>query len=170
MRRAGRWVVVLAALWSVAGGCGYSFRGNLPGHIQTVAVPIFKNKTQEPAIENSITSAVISAFSNSGKLRVVPREQADSLLEGEIVGYQIQSLSFDSRINVREYRLLVTLNIEFRDLRQGTMLWRQEGVQERADFRVQGQVSETIGREEGAVRQAAIDIGRRIVNLAVDRF
>jgi hypothetical protein len=32
------------------------------------------------------------------------------------------------------------------------------------------EVSATISREEGAVRQAAQDIGRKVVNLVVDRF
>jgi hypothetical protein len=71
---------------------------------------------------------------------------------------------------VREYRLVVTVNIQFKDVRKGEMLFRQEAVQERADFRVPGQVAETISSEEGAVREAAVDIGRRIVNLVVDRF
>lgn len=168
---AGRRCLLAAAVLMLAvGGCGYSLSGNLPGHIRTVAVPVFTNKTQEPAVENAITNAVINAFVTSGRLRVVPVEQADSVLEGEIVGYQIDSIAFDRRLNAREYRLLVTLNIQFRDVRQGTMLWRQEGLQEKADFRIPGQVSATISREEGAVRQAAVDIGRRIVNLAVDRF
>jgi hypothetical protein len=35
---------------------------------------------------------------------------------------------------------------------------------------VTGLVAVSIAREEGALRQAAIDIGRAIVNLAVDRF
>jgi hypothetical protein len=135
-----------------------------------VAVPTFKNRTLEPAVENTVTAAVISAFANSGKLRIAPAEEADSILEGEIVGYQIQSLAVDRTINVREYRLLVTMNIHFRDARRGDTLWRQEGLQEKSDFRVPGQVSETISREAGAVREAAVDIGRKIVNLVVDRF
>jgi outer membrane lipopolysaccharide assembly protein LptE/RlpB len=158
----------LAAL--VVGGCGYSLSGNLPDHIRTVAVPIFKNRTQEPAVENAITSAVISAFVNGGRLRVVPLDEADAVLEGEITGYAIDSIAFDRRSNVREYRLRVTVNIQFRDLKRNAVLWRQEGLEEKSDFRVPGQVSETVSREEGAVRQAALDIGRKIAVLAVDRF
>ena len=165
--------VLAVALAGALGGCGYSFRGNLPAHIQTVAVPVFTNKTQEPAVENAITAAVINAFASGGRLRVVPLEQADSVLEGEITGYALQPLAFDRNINVQEYRLLVTLNIQFRDTRRGAVLWRQEGLQEKGDFRLAGQpgtVGTTIGREEGAVREAAVEIGRRIVTLAVDRF
>ena len=131
--RAARVAVALlvAAAAPAVGGCGYSFRGNLPPHIQTVAVPVFVNKTQEPAVENTITAAVVDAFVNSGRLRVVPLGQSDSVLEGEIVGYTLQALAFDRNANIQEYRLLVTLNLRFRDARRGGVLWHQEGLQEK---------------------------------------
>ena len=170
MSRRLRVLLVLTAGALVLAGCGYSLRGSLPGHIRTVAVPVFANKTQQPAVENFLTRAVIEAFVTSGRLRVVRPEEADSILEGEIVGYQLDSLAYDERANVREYRLTVTLNLQFRDVRQNVMLWRQERVREKADFRVVGQVAATISSEESALRLAAVDIGRAIVNLAVDRF
>jgi hypothetical protein len=43
-------------------------------------------------------------------------------------------------------------------------------VTEQADFRVQDTVSQTISREETALRAAAVDIGRSIVSLAITRF
>src|SRR6266498_4388784 len=163
--------VGLFLLSVLVGGCGYSLGGNLPPHVKTVAVPIFKNLTQQPAIENVITSAVVNAFANGGRLKVVPVEQADSILEGEIVGYTVDSIAFDSSINAQVFRLRVTVNIQFRDVRNNTMLWRQEGLEERSDFRARGDVSETLSQERvGAASQAAVDIGRRIVSLALDRF
>ena len=162
-------LVTVAAL-GLATGCGYSTQGNLPNHIKSVAVPTFRNKTEQPAVESTITAAVINAFVTSGKLKVVAADQADSILEGEVVGYDIVSVAVDNRINVRQYRLVVTLNLSFRDMRPGGMLFRQEGLQERADFVVPFDASGTISREEGAVRAAAVDIGRRVVNLVVDRF
>jgi outer membrane lipopolysaccharide assembly protein LptE/RlpB len=165
-----RVLLLLGAGALLLAGCGYSLRGSLPEHIRTVAVPVFANKTQQPAVENFLTRAVVDAFVSSGRLKVVRPEDADSILEGEIVGYQLNSLSYDAGANVREYRLTVTLNLQFRDVRQNVMLWRQEGVQEKADFRVPGQVAAAITSEESALRQAAVEIGRAIVNLAVDRF
>ena len=53
--RAGAGAVMVAALLTAA-GCGYSFRGTLPEHIQTIAVPVFTNRTREPAVENVITT------------------------------------------------------------------------------------------------------------------
>lgn len=158
------------ALALALGGCGYALRGNLPEDIKTVAVPVFRNRTGEPAVENLLTRAVIEAFSTNGRLRVVAAAAADSILEADVVGYQLESIAFDPRANIRQYRLLVTLNVRFRDVRRNTILFQRDGFQEKADFRVLGAVSENISREESALRAAAVDIARAVVSLAVERF
>lgn len=171
MTRTGRAPALGVALL-VAGlaGCGYSFRGNLPDHIKTVAVPVFTNKTSEPGVDALLTSAVVEAYASNGRLRVVRPEDADAILEGEVIGYTVQSIAFDNQANVRQYRLQVTMNVRMRDVRQKSMLFEQQNLREKADFRVLGAVSQTIGAEEGAVRAAATEIGRSIVSLTIDRF
>jgi outer membrane lipopolysaccharide assembly protein LptE/RlpB len=168
--RAGRRVLVPLVLLVVAAGCGYSLRGNLPGHIKTVAVPVFRNRTSEPGVENFLTGAVVEAFSTNGRLTVVQAEQADSILEGEVTGYQVQSVAFDPSANVQQYRLVVTMNLRFRDVKRDVVLFEQQNLQERSDFRTLGVVSQTISREETALRAAATDIARAIVALSIDRF
>jgi outer membrane lipopolysaccharide assembly protein LptE/RlpB len=158
------------ALVLVTAGCGYSLRGTLPGHIQTVAVPVFKNRTSEPGVENFLTGAVVEAFSTNGRLKVVQPDKADSILEAEVTGYQVQSVAFDPGANVQQYRLVVTLNLRFRDVKRDSILFEQQNLQERSDFRTLGAVSQTISREETALRAAATDIARAIVALSIDRF
>ena len=175
MRPARPRAVGLALLALATAGCGYSLRGNLPDHIRTVAVPVFANRTGEPAVENMLTSVFANAPtepvpSTNGRLRVVDPEAADSILEGEVIGYSLESIAFDAHANARVYRLVVTLNLRFRDVQRNTVLFEQQRLREKADFQVLGAVSQTISREESAVRAAAIDIGRAIVSLAVDRF
>jgi hypothetical protein len=150
--------------------CGYSLRGTLPSHIRTVAVPVFANRTPEPAVENVITRALVEAFSTNGRLRVVRPEQADAILEGEITGYELASVAFDPAANVRQYRLLLTMNVRFRDLHANRVMFERTGFQERADFRVPAAVSETLVREDAALRTAAVEIARAVVALALERF
>ena len=169
MKRAGR-ALALGLLVAAGAGCGYSFRGTLPEHIQTVAVPVFANRTGEPRIESLLTNAVVEAFSTNGRLRVVKREDADAVLEGEVVGYTVQSISYDSQANVRQYRLLVTMNLKLLDIRRSAVLFEEHGLREKADFQVMNAVSQTISVEETAVRTAATEIGRAIVSLTVTRF
>ncbi len=131
---------------------------------------MFRNRTLEPGVESAVTSGVVNAFTGSGKLKVVAQDEADAILDGEVVGYSLEGLAFDRNINVRAYRLRLVLNVEFRDVRRSAMLWRQEGLQETSDFQVAGHVSDTVARGQGAVLQAASEIGRKVVNLAVERF
>ena len=171
MTRIGRAPALGLALLALGlAGCGYSFHGTLPDHIKTVAVPVFTNRTAEPAVENWLTSAVVEAYATNGRLRVVKTQEADAILDGEVVGYSVQSIAFDNQANVRVYRLLVTMNIKLRDVRRNSVLFEQQGLREKSDFQVLGAVSQTIGAEEGAVRSAARDIARSIVSLTIDRF
>ena len=169
-RERGRRGVLLALVALLTAGCGYSFRGNMPDHIKTVAVPIFKNTTQAAGLENAITSAIVTAFSNSGRLKVVPTDQADSILEGEIVSYTVQGTAFDRNATIQAYRLQVVLNVVFRDVKENSVLWREQGLTQAADFAVQGPVADTIARIGDAGGQAAQEIGRKVVGLAMDRF
>jgi len=162
--------LLLALAGFLPASCGYGFRGNLPGHIKTVAVPVFKNRTEVAGLETTITSAVVSAFSSGGRLRVVSAEKADSILEGEIVGYQVDGAGFDRNANVQAYHLRVVLNVAFRDVRQNKLLWQEKGLTQTSDFQVQGQVSDTLAQGSGAASQAAADIGRKIANAAVELF
>ena len=151
-------------------GCGYSLRGNLPDHIKTVAVPIFQNRTPVPAVENFLTNAVVNAFSANGRLRLTTVDRADAILDGEITGYVLQSIAYDAAANIRQFRLTVTLNLRFRDMRRNEVLFQRTGFSDRADFAVPGTVAETITTSESALQQAATDIARSVVSFAVERF
>jgi len=148
--RGGGRALALGLLAAAVAGCGYSFRGTLPEHIQTVAVPLFANKTGEPRIESLLTSAVVEAFSTNGRLRVVKREDADAVLEGEVVGYSLLSISYDSQANVRQYRLIMTINLKLLDMRRSAVLFEERNLREKADFQVMNAVSQTISVEETA--------------------
>ncbi len=165
-----RRALLALALAVLAGGCGYSLRGNLPSHIKTVAVPVFRNLTTQPNVENFVTRAVVNAFSTNSGLKVVRPEVADAVLEGEVTGYQVQPIAYDSTANAQAYRLTVTMNLRFRDVRDNTMLLDQKGVAQYADFRTPGNIATTPTLEEAALTEAAQVIGRAVVSEAVERF
>jgi outer membrane lipopolysaccharide assembly protein LptE/RlpB len=165
-----RLALAALALAILVGGCGYSVHGTLPADIKTIAVPIFQNLTREPAVEGLITRAVVEAFSTNGRLKVVPASEADAVLDGEVTGYNVFSIAFDQNANVRQYRLIVSVNLQLRDRRKNEVLFKQSGVREQVDFRVQNAVSQTISLEETALKAAAVEVGRSIASLTVTRF
>ena len=80
------------------------------------------------------------------------------------------SLSFDRSANVTSYRLILGLALTFKDLKENKVLWKQDRIEERADFVVAGQVTQTLARENEAVRRAAVDVARAIVSFAFEGF
>jgi outer membrane lipopolysaccharide assembly protein LptE/RlpB len=154
----------------VLAGCGYTFQGTLPPHIRTVAVPMFVNRTPQPAVESVITRAVVDAFATNGRLRVVRPEEADAILEGEVVSYAVGPIAVNPSLLVQQYRLGVTLNLRMRDVRRNEVLFQIANYSEQADFPVAGSVAQTLSVEAGALQQAATQIGWAVVSLALDRF
>jgi outer membrane lipopolysaccharide assembly protein LptE/RlpB len=164
------WAVVLAVAVGVS-GCGYSLRASLPANIKTVHIPVLQNRTQEPGVEDFVTRALTEALVTSGVARIASSpELADGTLEGAIVGYSLTSLAFDRTTNTTQYRLQLALSLSLKDRRTGDVIWKQERIEERADFPVSGQVTQTLVREQDAVRRAAVDISRAIVSLAFEGF
>ncbi len=171
-RRLTRRIVLLLVLASVlgVGGCGYSLRPNLPAGISTVHVPVLENRTQEPGIEDFLTQALTQAVVGRGVRIGASAKEADASLEGTIVEYALTSLSFDRTANVTQYRLQIALALRLRNLRTNEVVWKQDRIEERADFSVAGQVTQTLAREEAAVKRAAVDISRAIVSFAFEGF
>jgi outer membrane lipopolysaccharide assembly protein LptE/RlpB len=170
--RRGALAVLLTPLAAVAlGGCGYSLRTSLPPGIQSIHVPVLENRTQEPGIEDFITQALTQAVAQSGRVRIARNVQdADAVLEGAVVEYRLNALSFNRSANVTSYRLIIGLSLVFKDLKQNQILWKQDRIEERADFLVSGQVTQTLAREELAVQRAAVDVARAIVSFALEGF
>lgn len=165
-----RLLAVTLAAGLLASGCGYSLRGNLPKHLQTVAVPVFQNRTLVPAVENFMTTAVLNAFMTNGRLRVVGVNEADAILDGEITSYSLQAISYDAAANVTQYRLTLTLNLAFRDVRQNRVLLQRRGYSDRVDFAIPGTVAETIAAAETALQRVSTEIARTVVSFVIEQF
>jgi outer membrane lipopolysaccharide assembly protein LptE/RlpB len=163
-------VVGVLAVAVALGGCGYSLRASLPAGIKIVHVPVLVNRTPEPGIEDFITQALTQAVVGSGARIAANAREADAVLEGTIVEYRLVSLSFDRSANVTAYRLIIGLSLTLKDLRQNKIIWKQDRIEERADFQVAGQVTQTLARENDAVQRAAVDVARAIVSFAFEGF
>ena len=95
---------------------------------------------------------------------------ADAILEGEIVNYQVTVIAFDVNANPQQYRLFVTVDVRFRDVRRGVMLFEQHGLQERVDFLAGAVAADSVARQDAAIVPVATILARDIVARAVDPF
>lgn len=110
--------------------CGcvhYSIGTTLPKHLKTVYVETLQNRTSEPQIESSITSAILREFQRDGQLKVVDRADADVLVTGMLKEYKLEPMRYDRNNpkTTREYRAIIRANIQAMDLVEGRCLVKQ---------------------------------------------
>jgi len=137
--------------------CGYTAGSLLPSHIKKVYIPTFENETTRYGIEQELTARVVEAFTADNRLLVVGESEADALLRGVIVEYSKGALTFDRAQTVDEFKVEIVVAVEFEDLREGKVLWKEP------EFRAWESYSDT-GDEPG--EEAALEVA--INTLATD--
>jgi outer membrane lipopolysaccharide assembly protein LptE/RlpB len=92
-------VLLIALAVPGVSGCGYHTVGSaahLPDTVHTLAVPIFKNKTQFYHTEVPITQAVAREFTDRTRLTVTvgSADGADATVNGIIISESVQPLTY----------------------------------------------------------------------------
>ncbi|MBX3178865.1 MAG: LptE family protein [Candidatus Hydrogenedentes bacterium] len=118
--------VTCAVAGALVAGCGYSTQSSLPPEYQTIAVSPFYDHTPEFGLQAPLTNAVTRKFIHDSRLEVVHPDQADLLLEGVILNYQLKGLTYDENDRVTQYLLVITAGVRVTDLRRGEVLWEDE--------------------------------------------
>jgi len=137
--------------------CGYTAGSLLPKHIKKLYIPTFENETTRYGIEQELTAKVVEAFTADNRLLVVAESEADAMLRGVIVEYAKGALTFDRAQTVDEFKIEIVVSVEFEDLREGKVLWKEP------EFRAWESYSDT-GDEPG--EEAALEVA--ISTLATD--
>ncbi len=142
---------------------------HVPPGLHSIAIPTFKNNTFEPGVEIPFTQAFLNEFIQDRRVKVVSREEADSVLEGVVRFFQLSFAASGTTGFVSQYAISVTADFTLKD-RTGKVLWTEKGVQEGQWFQVpSGSTSGTIGvASEGAklvgIQKAAGLMAERIRN------
>lgn len=174
----------LVALAVAAGvcGCGYTTRGGFVTETgyKTIYVKPFENKTNTtsefsegsrfksyyPLLESTISNIIAERFNFDGNLRVAQEAKADLTLSGELVNYRRDALRTESD-NPEEYRITLFVNIKLVDNKTGKVLWQKNNFAGDEDYFATGSLAKS---ESQAIRDAATDLARRIVELTVEAW
>lgn len=105
----------IAAAALVLAGCGYSTSSLIREDIRTVHVPVFDNQTWRRGLEVDLTRAILEEVKLHTRLRIAPKDQADSTLDGELIELtqSIVTKSVDDQILLK--RAQATVRFRWRD-------------------------------------------------------
>lgn len=163
---------LLVLLCVVFSSCGYTQKLVLPGGIQTIYVPTFKNAipaeeiyTYKAGLETDLTNAVIRRFNYDGNLKVVKEEQADAKLVGSIISYTQESIRKDSVDRAVEMRLHIVVDIKLINLKTDQVMWHEPNFSGSTLYEpnyAQG------SRRSSAGSEAVVDLANNIVARVVE--
>lgn len=133
MTRLPRAACALALAVAIA-GCGYTTGSSLDERFQTVHVTGFQNRSREYDLQAPLTNAVIRKFLNDGRLRVVGADEADLIVSGTILNYDLNGIVFDADDEVTQFEGFVTASVRVADARTGDVLWEDSGMVGQTSF------------------------------------
>jgi len=114
---------------------GYQWRSIYREDVKTVAVPIFTNRTFAQGAEFALSKAIVAEIEAHTPYKVVPREHADTVLEGEITNVTLRTISVDARSSLPQEQLYrVRVNFSWKDLRTGKILVQRSRFEQTAPF------------------------------------
>ena len=103
--------------------------------VQTIAVPIFTNRSFERNVEFDLTKAIVNYIESNTPYKVVAKERADTILEGEITRVYIDTVSNSPISGIPQEQLLtIRVNFTWKDLRTGRILTQRRHFDQSATY------------------------------------
>jgi len=117
--------LVFSSLFLVSSCSPYSFSGtSVPGHINTIAIPLFENNTAEFGLTEQVTDALLDDFIKENILQIVDQRDSDSVMRGTITKVSDVPYTFDENEDVQEFRVTISVNLVWFDTINQTDLFK----------------------------------------------
>lgn len=173
---------LLIILSGFCSACGYySMAGSIPSHINSIYIPMVENQTAEFGMSEFVTENLINKFTDENILRVTSEDQSTSILKGTIIKVIDAPYTFTTEEAVTEYRLTITMTLEWYDVKNEKVLLNKQfsgwgayglsgdisndGIDNDADGLIDGEDNDEFGDpREFATQVAIIKIAEDVLN------
>jgi outer membrane lipopolysaccharide assembly protein LptE/RlpB len=179
----GFFVLFAALALSGLSGCGYHTLGSaahLPDTVHTLAVPVFKNKTQSYHTEIAMTQAVIREFTDRTRLTIMPEagDGADATLDGTIISESVQPLTYRTETTTvtgqttsvtSSFLVTINVNVLVTD-RDHRVLYQHTNYVFHEQFETTADVTSFIEEDTPAVQRLSRDFAQALVSDILESF
>jgi Lipopolysaccharide-assembly len=175
MRRRAAALVLLLGLT----GCGYALVGKgitTDPSIKRIGVPLFKDRTGKPGLDQKITLRVIEELLKRGRFTVVQDTTGvDALVEGEILTYTTIPVGFSnadagSPTQASRYAINVTARVVYHKVGEKDPIWQSEGFSFRDEYDVGDDPASFFDQEDQTIDRIAQSFGRSLVSTMLEAF
>jgi len=114
---------------------GYHWHSLYRQDIKTICVPIFDTKDYTRGLEFKLSKALIHQIQANTPYRISDREHADTILEGEITGVKVNTLSVSpNSLTPQDQLVTLTVNFLWKDMRSGKILVQRKGFEQSVSY------------------------------------
>jgi Lipopolysaccharide-assembly len=166
--------VLLAVLLALTlAACGYRLAGKataIPANIDSVAIPVFVNKTMKYRLEQRLTSAVVDEFIARTRYRVVPEPSAaKALLKGEVTEFTSTPVIFAGAAG-STFLVTVRMSVSLKDVSTQKLLFENNNFYFREEFELSRDAREFFPEEGPAMDRLAKEFSRTLVSSILESF
>lgn len=166
-------------LTSLLTGCGYTLAGrasNIPADIESIYVQTLENDTPRVQVEQILTSALSNELVTRRRFEIVnSASEADAILEGRVVGFEVRPLTFDGDGLATNFEILITVNMKFArppapGEEEGEVIWSNSRYLFRQDYPLEEEGIAYFDRENIAIEETSDDFARTLVTDLLEGF
>jgi hypothetical protein len=163
-----RLLTILAMVFSLTGCAGYRLgpTGDQVAGEKSVQIVPFLNRTPEPRLADTVTSALRKEIQRDGTFTLATRESGDIVVSGILTSYQRREVSFvpNDIATARDYNVQLTAQVTVRERSSGKILFDQP----MKSFTLIRVGSDLANTERQALPLLAADLGKRVTALLTD--
>jgi len=124
-----------SGVYSEGTNSGYEWHSLYREDVQTVAVPVFVNRSFQKGIEVNLSKAVIQQVEARTPYKVASLDHADTVLEGEIISASTTAVSIDSSTALPQEQLFtIVVNFTWKNLRTGKVLVQRAKFDQKSSY------------------------------------
>jgi Lipopolysaccharide-assembly len=161
--------------WSlfISSGCGYHLSGKvtaIPGNVDSIAIPVFVNKTIKYSIEQRLTSAVVNEFIARTHYQITSDPQsANALLSAVVTEYRSTPVIFSNN-GATTYVITVRMQVSLKDLKTNKLLFENNNYSFREEFEISSQPGPFFPEEGPAMDRLAVAFAKSLVSTILSSF
>lgn len=163
----------LACSLLISSGCGYHLSGKaaaIPGNVDSIAIPVFVNKTIKYSIEQRLTSAVVNEFIARTHYQITSDPQSSkALLSGEVTEYRSTPVIFGNGA-ATTYVITVRMKVSLKDLVTNKLLYENNNYNFREEFEISSQPGPFFPEEGPAMDRLAMTFAKSLVSTILNSF
>lgn len=167
-------LALLAVIAIFASGCGYTLVGraaNLPPDVEAISIRTFENRTGRVGIEQILTRAVNDELVKRQRYRVVGEDSgAQARISGDVLGFDVNPLTFDADGRAVDYQITITAKVELRHLGRDEPIWANDRYIFREVYPIRDEAELFFEQETGALEEAAEKFAESMVTDLLEGF